>query len=71
MTTDTPPCRVCSSVEKIICFPDTLTLAICPDCCAKVEHPDGETGHQFEYHKGDGWACRYCGILRNNTDWEP
>lgn len=31
------------------------------DCCGTAEHPDGETGHQYEYERDerDYW-CRYC-----------
>ena len=64
----TPPCRVCLKPDDVICYPDDHSLTICPTCCDTAEHPDGETGHQFEHnrHERDG-ECRYCGILRRCT----
>lgn len=65
----TPPCRVCGLSEKVLCFPDNHPETVCPDCCDKAEHPDGEKGHQFTH---DNWerdgVCDYCGILRRCTD---
>lgn len=35
---------------------------ICPEHCATAEHFDGETGHQYEYERGERtYYCRYCG----------
>lgn len=59
-----PICRLCGRTEDIITWPDEGEV-ICPKCCEKAEHPDGESGHQFSYEKGEGWICKYCGINRN------
>ncbi len=68
----TPPCRVCGKTDPVIQYPDAHELTICPDCCGNVaEHPDGEKGHQFDYDRWEGHYCRYCGIPRNCTDYEP
>lgn len=65
-----PPCRVCKSNKEVIVYPDDHTLTICPDCCDKAEHPDGETGHVWEY---DRWerdrVCIHCGIQRRCTKY--
>lgn len=67
----TPPCRVCGKTEPVLCYPDEHELTICPDCCAKAEHPNGETGHDFVYdrHERDH-ACYNCGIFRRATDYD-
>ena len=63
-------CRVCKKSDPVLCYPDDRSLAICPDCCAKVEeHPDGERGHQFVYAQREHY-CNYCGIDRACTDYE-
>ena len=57
---DAPNCRVCGG--PIVTWPiDHPEHAICMDCCGTAEHPDGETGHQYEYERDerDYW-CRYC-----------
>jgi len=64
-----PPCRMCGKPDEVICYePDNLASAICPECCDKAEHPDGETGHQFVHQRPErDYACQYCGILKNAT----
>lgn len=54
-----PPCHVCGK-SVAVWREDHPEQAVCPDCCATVEHPDGESGHQYEYESFEGWACRYC-----------
>ena len=67
---DTPPCRACGKSDSVICYPDDHSLAICPDCCAKVEHLSGETGHVFEYDRGErDHVCTECGLARSCTDY--
>lgn len=69
-----PPCRVCASKHDVICYPlENRALTICPDCCAKcAEHPDGETGHVFEYDRGErDHVCQHCGVNRAQTDYQP
>lgn len=72
MNEKVPPCRVCGSNKDVICYtPDDYGSTICPDCCNKiVEHPDGESGHSFFHEKGEGWICKYCGILQECTDYD-
>ncbi len=65
-----PPCRVCKLTDPVLVYPDQHELTICPACCDKADHPDGEQGHQWEHDKWDGWCCRYCGIPRNCTEYE-
>jgi hypothetical protein len=67
----TPPCRVCQKTDPVLVYPDQHGMTICPECCAKAEHPDGEKGHQFKYDPADRthW-CDYCGIDRKCTDYE-
>lgn len=65
-----PPCRSCGSSEKVICFPDYHAETICPDCCDKADHPDGETGHRWQHDPWErDWECVYCGILRRCTEY--
>lgn len=65
-----PPCRICQSVKDVIVYPDDHSQAVCPDCCAKAGHLDGETSHQFDYDRGERHhVCRYCGIRRDCTDY--
>jgi len=65
------PCRICHKSEWVgvydIAHPERW---ICVECCPTVEHFDGETGHQFDYERGEGWMCRYCGILREHTNYD-
>jgi hypothetical protein len=61
---------VCGKPEQIICYPDDDALAICPICCESAEHHKEEFGHTFSYAQGEGWTCDYCGIDRNETDYE-
>jgi len=64
-----PPCRVCGKPDAVICYPDDHSQTICPDCCPKAEHADGETGHQFDYDRAERQhECRYCGIPKNCTE---
>lgn len=66
-------CRCCGSRAAIISWPIiNHAAAICPDCCAAtVEHPDGESGHQFmRYSEDPDRCCNYCGIPRNCTDYD-
>lgn len=59
MNDQSPPCHVCGA--RVACWrPEAPQEAVCMDCCDKVEHSDGETGHQFEYQRGEGHMCRYC-----------
>lgn len=67
----TPPCRVCGSAERVGCYPDDHSKTICPTCCETAEHDDGETGHQFSYTPSEGHTCDYCGVDRNDTNYEP
>jgi hypothetical protein len=66
-----PYCRVCGDIDEVICFPPANPAgAICPECCDKATHDDGETGHVWEY---DRWErdhqCIHCGIMRRCTDY--
>lgn len=64
-----PPCSICASADNIICYPDDHALTICPDCCARAEHPDGETGHQYSYEPGErDHFCDRCGD-RASYEW--
>lgn len=67
----TPPCRVCGQTQEVICYQeDKPGETVCPECCQKAEHSDGETGHQFDYKRDErGHTCRYCGINRDCTDY--
>jgi hypothetical protein len=65
-----PPCRVCKKVEPVLVYEDTdLQWTICPDCCEKATHPNGETGHLWEHdrHEKD-YLCEWCGIARRHTN---
>jgi hypothetical protein len=69
-TTITPVCRSCCKSEPVICYPDDHSQTVCPDCCDKAEHANGETGHEWEY---DRWerdrVCVHCGIQRRCTEY--
>ena len=70
--TDTPPCRCCGSTQWVAVWdPDHPERTICVECCGPetVEHHDGEHGHQFEYERGEGWRCKYCGSDNLPSDW--
>lgn len=57
---EAPKCRVCGG--SVVCWREEAPeQAICMACCETAEHSDGETGHQYEYERGerDHW-CRYC-----------
>lgn len=73
--TVTPPCRVCRSSKWVAIYrEDAPGETICPECCGgDVLHPDGETGHQFEYEPGEGHCCVYCGVRRDHLgpDYDP
>lgn len=75
MTEPTPPCRLCGKTDHVgIYRRDAPEQTICTTCCGgDVEHHDGETGHQFEYERGEGHMCVYCGINRNDAgpDYAP
>lgn len=65
----TPPCRVCGSNKEIFEYPDDHSQTICPTCCPKAEHADGESGHVWEYDRWErGDVCNKCGLPRNCTD---
>ena len=64
-------CRACGKHDPVMCYPDDHSQAICPDCCVKAEHADGETGHVFIYDRWEGHYCTHCGINRNCTDYQP
>ena len=67
---ESPPCRVCGKTEPVLCYPDDQTMAICPECCDTAAHPDGETGHRWQYDPGErDRECRYCGIYRKCTKY--
>jgi len=67
----TPPCRVCGKTAEVICYREEQPeLTICPDCCDKADHPDGEHSHQWVYDEWEGWICTYCGIHRGCTEYE-
>jgi len=66
----TPPCRVCGKTEHVGCYPDDHAKTICVECCGGSEHDDGESGHQFDYHRSEGWTCRYCGVERSATAYD-
>lgn len=66
-----PVCRVCNK-PVAVWRTEQPEQAICMDCCATAEHPDGETGHQFEYVRGERtYSCRYCAAPADNDfyDW--
>ena len=65
-----PPCRVCLSSEHVGVFdPLNLFLAICPECCGTANHPDGETGHVWEYDRSErGNVCQKCGVPEHSDD---
>jgi hypothetical protein len=70
-TEASPACRVCHSNQHVICYPNDHAQTICPECCAKAEHADGETGHYFVYERSERrHECRYCGIPRDCTDYQ-
>ena len=67
----TPPCRVCGKTEEVIQYPtDNPAGAVCPECCDKAEHANGETGHEWEC---DAWerdrVCLHCGVPRKCTPY--
>lgn len=65
-------CRCCGTRDIITWWWEKPWETICPDCCgAGAVHADEETGHQFEHQGGGEHLCRYCGIPRNCTDWQP
>lgn len=70
MSEDHPPCHVCGKFEDILSWhPEHPERAVCPTCCETTEHFDGETGHQYEYERGDRtYYCQYCGIPASD-DW--
>lgn len=65
-----PPCGVCGKDEHVAIYPQDRGHVVCMECCDKTHHPDGEDGHQFDYHHGQGWACRYCGVDRNTNNYD-
>lgn len=67
----TPPCHICKSADEVICYPDDHSETVCPDCCPKAVHTNGETGHEFQYERGNRqWECIHCGIPRDCTDYD-
>lgn len=56
-----PKCRACGKSEPVLIYSDDDSQTICPDCCPKAEHSNGETGHEIVYHRGDGHYCQHCG----------
>lgn len=70
MTEEAPPCGVCGSAEHVAIYPVNRGHVVCTECCAKTQHHDGEDGHQFDYYRGEGWACRYCGVDRNPSNYD-
>ncbi len=68
---ETPKCRICGKTEWVGVYdPEHLERAICVECCPKATHWDEESGHQFYYESGEGQMCQYCGIRRNDTDYD-
>lgn len=67
-----PPCRICGKTEWIAVHDSAHPeRAICVECCGgKVEHHDGETGHEFDHEPGEGLMCRYCGVNIRDTDFD-
>lgn len=66
----TPPCRICRNSDGVICYPDDYSLTVCPVCCEKAEHPDGEIGHVWVHNPHiRGYECDKCGIDRNCTNY--
>lgn len=66
-----PPCRVCGKTEQVAIYrEDAPERTVCMDCCAAAQHHDGEDGHQFSHHHGTGWACDYCGVDRNPSNYD-
>ena len=67
-----PPCRVCKSDDQVYVWdPKHPERTICWECCqGGAEHHDGETGHSFTYHRGEGLTCDYCGIERQHSDYD-
>ena len=60
MSIEAPPCHVCGK-SVAVWRTEAPQEAVCVDCCAGVEHSDGETGHAFEYERGERtYMCRYC-----------
>lgn len=72
MTDAAPPCRVCGKSEPVLCYdPADNSTAICPTCREKAEHPNGETGHEWQYDRYEhADACGNCGIFRRDTNYE-
>lgn len=70
MTPESPPCRICKSKEHVVSYPDNHSETVCPECCGNADHGDGERGHQFEFHYGEGWTCRYCGDERGPWNYD-
>jgi len=69
--TQSPPCRVCGKADDVISYPDDHLLTICPDCCEKTEHPNGEIGHYFYYDRDErARICEACGVNRKYTDYD-
>ena len=68
----TPPCRACGSTSEVYVWKTASPeQTICWECCqAGAEHHDGETGHQFTHHQGEGWTCDYCGIERKYSNYD-
>lgn len=65
------PCRVCHSPKNVYVIPKDRSQTICFECCPKVEHADGETGHVFEYERSErDHVCVHCGVLRSCTDYQ-
>lgn len=66
-----PPCRVCKKPDEVICYPDDHSQTVCPECCDKATHADGEEGHVWEYERPERrHICKYCGIPRECTAYE-
>lgn len=66
MTVNRVLCSKCGKDEVAVYM--TPETALCQDCCATALHEDGEEGHQYEYERGEGHMCRYCGA-RPPSDW--
>lgn len=52
-------CHKCGA--DTLCAPDPPATAICPGCCEKTEHENGETGHEYIYARHEGHYCNHCG----------
>lgn len=66
-----PACRICGKIDTVICYPDDHSQTICPECCDKAEHANGEHGHEWKHNSNErDYECQQCGILKRFTRHE-